>query len=58
MPARPDPQREQRLRDLVAKGLDDAVIGARLGMKPNGVARARSRLGLSANRQSAYSERP
>lgn len=58
MPARPNPERDQRIRELVAKGLDDAVIGARLGMSRDSMRCARRRLGLEVNRQSAYAERP
>lgn len=47
MPARPNPEREQKVRDLHAKGLNDPTIAQRLGMQPSGVAAMRKRLGLA-----------
>lgn len=47
MPARPNPEREQKVRDLHAKGLNDPTIAQRLGMKTSGVAAMRKRLGLT-----------
>lgn len=50
MPAKPNPERENRIRELHSKGLNDAVIAHRLGLTTKGVQKIRCRLGLTEPR--------